>query len=419
MTSEDPEEAYVWIWLPGKTEPVVAGRAFTDGAGIAFVYGRSYLSRPDAISIYEPELPLIRGAQTPAPPLTMANCLQDAAPDAWGRRVIMHRLLGAKAATTDPAALPELAYLLLSGSDRAGAIDFQESATEYSPRGSGHASLDELVDAADRIERDLPLSPEVEQALLHGSSIGGARPKALVMDGDVCLIAKFASSGDPYPVVQGEFVAMELARRAGLSAATVRLTSAAGRAVLLVERFDRVAASDGWLRRPVVSALTMLGLHELQARYGTYVELARIVRQRFAAPRETLRELFARITFNVLVGNIDDHPRNHAAFWDGTQLTLTPAYDVCPQLRSGGEAAQLMAYAEDGARSSRVVDCIAAASTYLLGEAEARAIVEHQVEVIRSQWSEVCELAELGARGRAYFWERQFLNPWSMEGFVA
>ena len=83
---------------------------------------------------------------------------------------------------TPPSSAP-LTYLLESGSDRIGALDFQASATEYVPRALDHATLDELAEAAERVEQGIPLSPELDQALLHGSSVGGARPKALLDDG--------------------------------------------------------------------------------------------------------------------------------------------------------------------------------------------------------------------------------------------
>ena len=216
----------------------------------------------------------------------------------------------------------------------------------------------------------------LDQALLHGSSVGGARPKALVSDGARRLIAKFGSTTDTYPVVKGEFVAMELARRTDLNVAAVELTHALGKDVLLIDRFDRPAAGG---RRAMVSALTILGLDELGARYASYADLAQAIRTRFTEPQATLRELFSRITFNVLVGNNDDHARNHAAFWDGTALTLTPAYDLCPQPRAGGETAQVMAIGPDGYRMSQVAGCVARASTYLLSEPDAREIVDHQL----------------------------------------
>ena len=118
-------EAYVWIWLPGAADPVVAGLLTRVDNRLAFNYGRSYLARRNAISIYEPELPLKAGALPLMPGLSMPNSIRDAAPDAWGRRVIINRMLGRKGKDIDPAELDELTYLLESGSDRTGALDFQ------------------------------------------------------------------------------------------------------------------------------------------------------------------------------------------------------------------------------------------------------------------------------------------------------
>jgi serine/threonine-protein kinase HipA len=413
MTSE--REAFVWVWLPGSTEPVVAGRLESDGTLVSFNYGRSYLAREDAIALYLPELPLTPGLIPPRGSLTIPGCIDDAGPDSWGMRVIMDKLLGARAADADPAEIDPLTYLLRSGSDRVGALDFQRSPFEYEPRTSP-ASLADLLDAADRLDRRQELPDPIGEALLHGSSIGGARPKALLDDGSHKLIAKFSSTSDVYPVVEGEYVAMELARRVGLDAAAVRLEHVLGRSVLLIDRFDRTRTPDGWTRRIVVSALTMLELHEMQARYATYHELADIVRARFSTPKATLRELFARIAFNVLVGNTDDHARNHAAFWDGRALTLTPAFDVCPQLRSGREANQAMEIGP-GMRTSQLVSCLASASTYGLDESEARELIDHQVDTITAEWDDVCDAAELARVDRDGFWGRQFLNPYAFEGY--
>jgi serine/threonine-protein kinase HipA len=410
MTSE-PRRAFVWVWLPGETDPVVAGRLDGDGALMTFTYGQSYLAREDSIALYLPELPLGRG---PISPLVgdVAGCIADAAPDSWGRRVILNRRVGRHVRDTTDLSL--LTYLLESGSDRIGALDFQVSASEYRVCVAAGATLAELAESTERVERGVPLSSELDQALLHGSSVGGARPKALLSDGPRRLIAKFSSTTDTYPVVRGEFIAMELARRAGLDVASVALTQALGRDVLLIDRFDRPAGGG---RRAMVSALTILGLDELGARYASYADLAQAVRARFTDPLPTLRELFSRITFNVLTGNNDDHARNHAAFWDGTALTLTPAYDVCPQPRAGGETAQLMAIGQDGYRMSQVAGCVARAFTYLLSEPQAREIVDRQIETIETDWAEVCDLAGLSEVDRAGFWRRQFLNPYATEGY--
>ena len=403
MTSE-PTSAYVWIWLPGTTEPVVCGRLDQVNDRIAFVYGRSYLDRGDAVSIYDFELPLRSGYQYPAS--TQARgvplCIDDALPDSWGRRLINRRL-------NEPTReFGDLTYLLESGSDRIGALDFQASADVHVPREADNATLDELATASERIETGQPLSAALYAALLRGTSIGGARPKALIDDGDRKLIAKFSSTTDTYPVVQAEFAAMELARRVGLDVAPVELTTAAGRHALLVERFDRTPARH---RRRLVSALTILDLTSFpEGRYATYTDLTHRIRGRFANPTATLRELFGRIAFNMMCGNTDDHGKNHAAFV-GDELELTPAYDICPQARSGQTAEQAMAFDQLGNRDSRLALLVEAADLYLLDRGEAREIVDAQEATIREQWDNVCDAAKLTILERTHLWGRQFLNP--------
>lgn len=423
MTSRLYKEAFVWIWLPGQTAPVVAGRLQADNGNLLFNYGKRYLERihddVPAIPIYAGELPLEPGILPLPNGLTMPGCIRDAAPDAWGRRVIINRLLGRRGAGVDTAELDELGYLLESGSDRPGALDFQRSPTEYHPRLSAVVPLEELLHSAERVEKGLPLTPALDEALFHGSSIGGARPKALVEngigDGDKKYIAKFSSSTDLYNVVKAEFLAMRLAKRAGLNAAPVKLATAAGKDVLLIERFDRKKTPAGWQRKAMVSALTLLGLNEMLARYASYETLAEIIRHTFAEPSATLRELFSRLVFNILCGNTDDHARNHAAFWDGKHLTLTPAYDICPQPRTGNEASQAMLISDDR-RSSNIATCLAAAHHFLLSKTEAVAVYEKQRNIIEANWETVCDEARLNATDRKLLWRRQFLNPFAFEG---
>ncbi|TJV12512.1 MAG: type II toxin-antitoxin system HipA family toxin, partial [Mesorhizobium sp.] len=127
-----------------------------------------------------PELPLKAGELPLLPGLTMPGCIRDAAPDAWGRRVILNRKFGVKGDEIARLDISELTFLLESGSDRIGALDFQFSPTNYEPRALANATLEELVQSAERVEKGIPLTPELDQALHHGSSIGGARPKAQV-----------------------------------------------------------------------------------------------------------------------------------------------------------------------------------------------------------------------------------------------
>ena len=411
---KEGQRAYVWIWLPGATEPVVAGQIAPEGNTLLFNYGQSYLERDDAISLYTPELPLKAGELPLLAGLFMPGCIRDGAPDAWGRRVLLNKILGAGGKDADVADLGELTYLLESGSDRIGALDFQQSATQYIPRSLKGATLDELMQSAEKVEQGIPLTPELDAALHHGSSIGGARPKALIEDDTKKHVAKFSSSTDIYSVVKAEFIAMWLAKLCGLCVAPVELIKSSNKDVLLIERFDRIKTDKGWQRRSVVSALTLLGLDEMMARYASYEDLAEIIRHNFTNAPATLKELFGRLVFNILCGNTDDHARNHAAFWDGSTLSLTPAYDICPQGRTGNVPGQSTLISGEN-NQSNILSCLAAAPDFLLSEEEALEIIAQQVSVIIEHWDEVCILADLNETDRSLFWGRQFLNPFAFE----
>lgn len=406
--SDRDRGAFVWAWLPGAAEPVVAGRVAAHGDGYRFAYGESYLARPDAISLFTPELPLGPGWIDHDDGMEMAGCLWDSSPGSWGQRVIIARLTGQYGAAADRVTLDKLTFLLESGSNRIGALDFQASAVDYVPRAET-ATLDELHAAADALQSG-ELPPALAAALVHGTAVGGARPKVLVADGEREYIAKLSTSTDTYPVVNAEAAGLELARRVGIAVPYSRLATSLGRDVLLVERFDRPGHGR---RRMLVSALTMLGYGDfLGARYSSYPEVLDVLRRHSASGHGLGRTLFERIVFNILIGNTDDHARNHAAFWDGEHLELTPAYDLCPQPRSGAEANQAMDIG-NGARSSRLATCLDAAAYYDLTRAQAREIIDRQVSTIRGDWAHVCDVARLTTVDSRSMFGRQILNPYA------
>lgn len=216
-TSDRARRAYVWAWLLGHTEPVLAGalelrkrqmvlsRSAQGGGPFDFAYSRAYLERPDAISLYTPELPLEGGWQEPGEERSMAGCLRDWSPDSWGQRVIDDRLFGKRGSATSYLDVDDLTYLLESGSNRIGALDFQASNTAYVPRRTT-ATLDELHQATRALE-DGTLTPELAVALTEGTAVGGARPKVIVAGDDGReYIAKLSLSTDPYPIVKAEAV---------------------------------------------------------------------------------------------------------------------------------------------------------------------------------------------------------------------
>ncbi len=413
MTSERPtgSEAFVWIWLPGDAEPIVAGRIVCQGTSYAFTYGRSYRERADAIPVSPFELPLRTGTFIPEGMMRIHSCLRDGVPDAWGRRVIQYR--------HPQRELDELDYMLLSGSDRVGALDFQHSASEYVARMSSSVSLEEISEALRSIDEGCPLPAELDAALLHGTSVGGARPKALVTSGGRGYVAKFSSSTDTYPIVQAEYIAMRLAAAAGLAVPDVRLEQIMGRTSLLVARFDREPNEVCGRRKHVLSGLSLLGLDEMEAGYASYLDLADLIRHRFDRPCDQLRELYRRLIFNVLVGNTDDHARNHAAFWDGTSLLLTPAYDICPQLRIGREATQAMDIGGREGRLSKLTNVLSVHAAFLMSEREARLQIEYLVETVSNRWHGFAEEADLPTTDRKRLWGRAVLNPFCLEGWSA
>lgn len=399
MTSD---ELYVWTWLPGHTEPVVAGRVDQSGPLVTFVYALSYRMRPDSISLYTPELPLQPGVQEPAAGLNVSGVLRDASPDRWGRGVIERRRNAA------PNSLTEIDYMLSSSSNRFGALDFQVGRESYAPRDDS-ATLDELHAAAMVIDEGRELSPGLDAALLHGTSLGGARPKATLTDEDGGeWLAKFASSDDRiFSAVNAEGAMLELARHAGIDVPESRVVSSLGKEVLLVRRFDRDGRGG---RRHVVSGLTMSQTDELYARYVSYPQILDVLREFAVDATQPGPELFRRIAMNIAISNNDDHARNHAAFWDGQHLRLTPAYDLAPGQRSGDTFTQAMAYGRSAdARVSNFGALLRESETYGLNAAHGRDIIDHLVSSIRENWNDAADIARLTGADKQHLRERQVL----------
>lgn len=413
MVMISTSDVFVWVWLPGHAEPVPAGRLRARAPGqFWFDYGRRYLERDTAVSL-APTLPLSLESFAPTGSMGLPGALRDASPDAWGRRVVQYALGGDRGPNADTGDLDERTYLLNSGSNRFGALDFQMSAAEYIPREAEPAGLAELLATADTVGVGGDLPFELERALLSGTAMGGARPKAVVRDGGREYIAKFSASTDHFAVVGAEAASMYLADKAGLNVAATRVESVMERTVLLVERFDRPAAGGRVL---AMSGLTLTGLDELQARSGSYAELLDSLR-RAGAPAGTAQELFARIAFNMAISNSDDHLRNHAALWDGRTATLSPAYDLSPMSRSGETASQAIAYDRAGSKRNNFADLLAAARIYDLTAAEGEEVVGRVEDAIRAHWEEAADFGRLTAADRRLLWGRQFLNPGTLYGF--
>lgn len=406
---KNADHAFVWIWLPGKTNPIVAGRITKINQLYAFTYGASYLENPEAMALSPFELPLEVGNVLPVGINTIHSCLRDSAPDAWGRRVIDYKYAQFNA--------NELDYMLLSGSDRIGALDFQTSPVEYIPREAKKVSLEDMLKITSFIEKNKPLPPELEFALLRGTSVGGARPKALINDHGKNYIAKFALNNDIFNIIKTEYIGMRLAKKLGLNVPEVKLRQALGKDILLVERFDRSKMESGTIRHFMLSALSLLKLNEMEARYASYCDLAEIIRQRFSNPQKELIELYKRLIFNVLIGNTDDHARNHSAFWSGKSLHLTPAYDLCSQPRIGQEATQAMAIEGIEGNFSTLVNVHSICEYFQLSNEKARELIQEMIGGIENYWPLICEEANLAEIERNRLWQNAVFNPFCFRGW--
>lgn len=302
------------------------------GESVVFEYHADWLSDPNRFSL-EPAMAVGPGPFVPAAGQSFFGSIGDSAPDTWGRRLMQRAERRRAELEGRPVrTLAEADYLLgVSDVSRLGALRFREEGQEafQAPTAAGVPGLVELgrlMSVTDRVLRDEDTDEDLQLIFAPGSSLGGARPKASVIDQHGLLaIAKFPKETDDYSVERWEAIALDLAQLAGIRTPKHELLEVGGRAVLLSRRFDRTAAT----RLPFLSALSMMGLKDGER--GSYPELVDVLNQNGARAREDAAELYRRMTFNVLVSNVDDHLRNHGFLWLGPAgWTLSPAYDLNP-----------------------------------------------------------------------------------------
>ncbi|WP_218135084.1 type II toxin-antitoxin system HipA family toxin [Parasphingopyxis algicola] len=382
------------MMLPGTTQFVTAGRFVlendSDGIPVGrFVYGKSYLDRPDAVPIDPVELKLANTTYRTTALKGVFGALRDAGPDYWGRRVIEKH-----------AGLPELSeidYLLYAPDDRAGALGFGLGPEPPAPKRQFNKTLvlEKLLALADAIiaDEEMPAGSEAEQVedlMLIGTSMGGARPKAVVEDEDGLWIAKFNRPDDKWNYARVEHAMLELARSCGIDSAQSKLVAASDRDVLLVKRFDREQIGDGYLRARMISGLTILrteDTHQNRDRWS-YVLLAEELRRISANPKEDAAELFRRMVFNALISNIDDHPRNHAAIAKDADWRLSPAYDLTPSTPISAERRDLAMSGGDLGRYAHAENMLSQCARFHLDRDAAGAIVQAMEERIVATWYE-------------------------------
>ena len=390
MTSE--RECFVYIVLPGETSLVTAGRfrvtPTRGGANVGtFVYGQSYLARANAVPLDPVELRLRRGPFETARMDGFFGAIRDAMPDSWGQRVIERNAGVAKLEGFD--------YLLQGPDDRAGALGFGLNVEPPAPRRKFNRTLDleRLQQAADAIISDDPslagsAAQQVEELLQLGTSMGGARPKVVVEDDSDLWLAKFSREDDRWNHPRVEHALLDLAKACELNVAESELTTVAGRDVLLVRRFDRDHTQAGYRRHRMVSALTLLRSDDnpIRRTNWSYLLLADEIRRVSARPEADLRELFARMCFNAITSNTDDHPRNHAILAKDQDWRLSPAFDLTPMPVVGQDRRDLAMVCGEQGRYANRENLLSAHGRFLLSGEEATTIVDTLVDTVRAQW---------------------------------
>jgi len=390
MTSE--RECYVYIVLPGAMEFVTAGRfqvsLTPDGQPVGqFFYGRRYLERNDAVELDPIELRLRRGPYETARMEGFFGAIRDSMPDFWGRRVIERN--------TGHTQLEEFDYLMYGPDDRAGALGFGRNVQPPPPQRRFNRTLDlELIQAAadaiisDDGNFDGPAARQVEEFMLVGTSLGGARPKAGVEYGQSLWIAKFSRHDDRWNHPRVEYGLLKLAEACGLTVAGNDITKIGERDVLLVGRFDRDRVEDGYRRRRMVSALTLLQSNDNSAarRDWSYILLADEIRRVSMKPESDLRELFARMCFNAAISNLDDHPRNHAILAKGRGWRLSPAFDLTPTPMIAMERRDLAMVCGSAGRYANRKNLLSQHGRFLLSEEDATAFLGRIVDTVRNAW---------------------------------
>ncbi|MDR1911254.1 MAG: type II toxin-antitoxin system HipA family toxin, partial [Helicobacteraceae bacterium] len=400
MTSK--RECFAYITLPDQVSPITAGKLVLEttqsGENIGrFVYAKSYLSRSDAVEFDPVELKLTDRVYETVLSKGVFGALRDALPDHWGRRLIEKRL--------NKPILSELDYLLNLADDQAGALGFGLSKTPLTPEQKFNRVIDleRLQRIAGEIMREANSTDsarlQIEELMLVKTSMGGARPKVVVSDGDALWLAKFNCDSDRWNYAVAEHATLTLARECGINAAQSKIEKVGDREVLLVKRFDREHTDKGYLRRRMISAMTALRIDDdcIDRNKWSYIALVEELRKFSSFAKEDAKELFRRMAFNALISNADDHPRNHAFIADG-KWRLSPAYDLTPNPSISIERRDLAMVCGVQGRFANRSNLLSECRRFLLEPSEAVEIIDKTTERVKNDWRKIARKAGLCER---------------------
>jgi serine/threonine-protein kinase HipA len=362
-----------------------------------FEYDAAWLINPSRFAL-EPALTLGKGPHHTAAGRQIFGAIGDSAPDRWGRVLIQREeRRKAREDKRTPRTLLEVDYLLGVGDiARQGALRFAEH--EGGPfLATGVPippllQLPALLGAAMRLSEDDGGSDDDLRLLLApGSSLGGARPKASVVDRDGQLtIAKFPQNGDLIRVTVWEAVALQLAAQAGIPTPDWRMEKVADRDVMLLRRFDR----RGDIRIPFLSAMSLLNAADNEPH--SYMEIADALRQYGAKADDDCAQLWRRIVFSILISNSDDHLRNHGFLYETTGWRLSPAYDLNPV--PVDIKPRILTTAIDEADGTASLDLALEVAPHFGVKPDKAQIIVHEVGTAVARWRETAAATGLAAK---------------------
>ena len=395
-------ECYVFATLPEETQFVIAGRFLMDNSsdGIPigrFVYGKSYLDRPNAIPIDPVELQLTDKEIYTTRKNGIFNSLRDSGPDSWGRQIVERKFQDSE--------LGEIDYLLSTPDDRVGALGFNHDITPPKIKRQ-FKQLPDLVQWVEVVEKvkarngletikKLNLGEDLE---LIGTSMGGARPKTIVQDAEDLWLVKFDRPKNMSSQARIEHAMLKLAEHCGIHCAESKVESIEGHDVLLVKRFDRKRVKEGYRRFRLISALTLLKAGESHSEHGnwSYILLADELSRISASPESDAKELFRRMVFNALISNNDDHPRNHAVIANPDNWQLSPAYDLTPSTPVSIEERFLAMECGAFGRIATKSNLLSKSRHFYLKQDEAEKLIDEMTETIETFWYGICRKYGVG-----------------------
>jgi len=383
-------EIYVSIMLHKHTYPVgklwFYNRKGRESA--LFEYNKDWLTNSHRFAL-EPALLLTKGQFYRDK--TLFGAISDSAPDRWGR-VLMRR------ANDIGRTLSEIDYLLgVSDEVRQGALRFSENVDGTYLSDSGAKSippiirLPDLLVAAESFMDDTESAEQLKLLLAPGASLGGARPKASIIDkdGNYC-IAKFPRKDDDVDIVRWEAVALTLAKSAGIIVPEWKLVNVIDKPILIVQRFDR----KGTDRIPYLSAMSMLSASNDDGLVHSYVEIANTIIQNGAEPNKDLEELWRRMVFGIIISNTDDHLRNHGFLYSDKGWRISPAFDMNPNIERTDFATSI-----DGSGARNTIErAIKVCEDFRIDNSRGLCIVNEMKEAV-SNWRKVAKKLGISAKG--------------------